>query len=313
MQGASAAASRKETMSRPSDLMIHIPQEKEVVAKLVAWGTAHPLVRAMMLTSSRTRPDGPVDLLSDYDLILAVSDVRPFAFDTAWVSAYDQPMVRWGDQSTMYDLVTYFRSVLYQNAVKIDYTIWPVEALDGITANPHLPDELDAGYRVLLDKDQRTTQWNLPSYRAYIPARPTGEEFEALVEEFWWVTTYVAKSLWRADLAFTKWVLDQDLKMEALRRMLEWSIEIEHDWSVKPGAHGRGLMRLLPAEIWSEFASTYVPLEREQTWEALDRLIALFRKVALEVGAALGYTYPQQVDDQVNAYLEAIRQTPPQQ
>src|SRR5437899_2317546 len=78
--------------------MMHIPQEKEVVDKLVAWGTAHPLVRAMILTSSRTRPDGPVDLLSDYDLILAVSDVGPFAFDNAWISEYGRPMVRWGDQ-----------------------------------------------------------------------------------------------------------------------------------------------------------------------------------------------------------------------
>jgi Streptomycin adenylyltransferase len=55
--------------------MIHIPQEKEVVDKLVAWGTAHPLIRAMILTSSRTRPDGSVDQFSDYDLILAVSEV----------------------------------------------------------------------------------------------------------------------------------------------------------------------------------------------------------------------------------------------
>jgi hypothetical protein len=31
----------------------------------------------MFLTSSRCRPDGPVDLLSD----LAVNDVGPFAFD----------------------------------------------------------------------------------------------------------------------------------------------------------------------------------------------------------------------------------------
>jgi len=66
--------------------MMHIPQEQEVVDKLVAWGTAHPLIRAMILTSSRTRPDGPVDPLSDYDLILAVSDVGPFAFDDAWIS-----------------------------------------------------------------------------------------------------------------------------------------------------------------------------------------------------------------------------------
>src|SRR6266568_9276708 len=79
--------------------MMQIPQEKEVVDRLVAWGTAHPLIRAMILTSSRTRPDGPVDLLSDYDLILAVSDVGPFAFDDAWISEYGRPMVRWGEEA----------------------------------------------------------------------------------------------------------------------------------------------------------------------------------------------------------------------
>lgn len=290
---------------------MHIPQEKEVVDGLVAWGTAHPLIRAMVLTSSRTRPDGPVDLLSDYDLILAVSDVGPFASGDAWIAEYGRPMVRWGDQGEMRDLATYFRSAIYQNYVKIDYSIWPVELLSRIAASTSLPDQLDVGYRVLLDKDQRTAGWKPPSYQAHIPARPTEAEYQALVEEFWWVTTYVAKSLWRDELVFAKWVLDQDLKLEAMRRMLEWRIEINWNWSVKPGVYGRGLKQLLPPDIWGEFAGTYVSLDVQETWAALDRVITLFRQVASEVGNALGYPYPQQVDDQVSAYLAAIREMPP--
>ncbi len=135
-------------------------------------------------------------------------------------------------------------------------------------------------------------------------------EYQALVEEFWWGTTYVAKSLWRDDLVFAKWVLDQDLKLETMRRMLEWRIEVDHNWSVKPGVQGRGLKQLLPPNIWSEFAGTYVSLDVEATWAALYRVIALFRQVAADVGDALGYTYPQEVDDLVSAYLEAIRKMP---
>ena len=290
--------------------MIQIPQDKDVIDKLVAWGMAHQLIRAMILTSSRTRPDGPVDLLSDYDLILAVSDVGPFAFEDAWISDYDRPMVRWGDQDEMHGLTTYFRGVVYQNYVKIDYSIWPVELLDYIANSASLPDQLDVGYRVLLDKDQRTTGWKPPSYQAHIPTRPTEAEYQALVEEFWWSTTYVAKSLWRDDLVFAKWVLDQDLKLETMRRMLEWRIEIDHNWSVKPGVYGRGLKQLLPPNIWSEFAGTYVSLDVEETWGALHRVIALFRQVAADVGNALSFTYPHQADDLVSAYLEAIRKMP---
>ena len=282
---------------------MQIPQEKDIVDKLVAWGTGHPLIRAMILISSRTRPDGPVDVLSDYDLILAVSDVLPFAFDDTWVCEYGRPMVRWGDQGEMHGLTTFFRGVVYQNYVKIDYSIWPVELLQRITASASLPDQLDVGYRVLLDKDQRTGGWKPPSYQAHIPIRPTEAEYHALVEEFWWGTTYVAKSLWRDDLVFAKWILDQDLKLETMRRMLEWRIEIDHNWSVKPGIHGRGLKHLLPSNIWTQFACTYVSLDVEETWAALNGVIALFRQIAHEVGNALGYPYPQQVDDQGSAYL----------
>ena len=213
----------------------------------------------------------------------------------------------------MHDLATYFRGVVYQNYVKIDYSIWPVELLEHIAAEALLLDQLDVGYRVLLDKDQRTAGWKQPSYQAHIPVRPTQAEYQALVEEFWWSTTYVAKSLWRNDLVFAKWVLDQDLKLEAMRRMLEWRIEIDHHWSVKPGIYGRGLKQLLPPDIWSKFASTYGSLDVEKIWAALDRVISLFRQVAPDVGNALGYTYPQQVDDQVSAYLEAIRELPSSQ
>lgn len=72
--------------------MLQITPEQDVVDQLVAWGMAHPLIRAMILTSSRARPDGPVDPLSDYDLILVVSDVGLFAFEDAWISVYDS---RW--------------------------------------------------------------------------------------------------------------------------------------------------------------------------------------------------------------------------
>jgi len=290
--------------------MMQIPQEKDVVDRLVRWGTAHPLIRAMILTSSRTRPNGPVDLLSDYDLILVVSEVESFAFDDAWVFDYGKPMVRWGDQGELHGLATYFRGVVYQDFVKIDYSIWPVEMLERVAGSARLPDQLDVGYRVLLDKDRRTAGWMRPSYQAHIPTRPTDAEYLALVEEFWWSTTYVARSLWRDDLVFARWSLDQDLKLETMRRMLEWRIEIDHDWAVKPGVYGRGFKQLLPANIWSEFAGTYVSLDVEETWTALGRVIALFRQVALDVGNALGYSYPQQVDDQVSAYLETIRKMP---
>jgi aminoglycoside 6-adenylyltransferase len=285
-----------------------LPTEAEVLARLTAWATDRPAIRAIILTSSRARPGGPVDLLSDYDIILAVTEVERFVREEAWLTEFGEPMARWGDESTRCDLTTYFRSIIYTDGVKIDFTLWPDVLLERVAEQPALPEELDEGYRVLLDKDGRTAAWKPPTHQAYIPAKPTAAEYQAIVEEFWWTATYVAKSLWRDELVFARWVLDEDIKNGELRRLLEWRLEIDHAWSIRPGVNGRGLKRLLSPDIWAELASTYVGPEIEANWAALFRTTALFRRVAREVADALGFIYPQQMDDQVSAHLDAIRQ-----
>jgi aminoglycoside 6-adenylyltransferase len=285
-------------------------QEAEVLGRLVVWGEAQPSVLAMILTSTRARPDGAVDVLSDFDLILVVADPERFAEDRAWESDYGEPMVRWGDQSEVYGLTTYFRGLVYKDGTKIDYTIWPDALLERISEEPVLPDMLDVGYRVLLDKDGRASRWEPPTYRAHIPAKPTETEYRDLVEEFWWSMTYAAKSLWRDELVFNRFILEQDIRAGTLRTMLDWRIEIDHDWSLKPGWFGRGLKQLLPAQTWSELESTYVGPDSEESWDALFRLAVLFGRVAREVGELLGYDYPQTVDDQVTAYLKGVRKLP---
>jgi aminoglycoside 6-adenylyltransferase len=161
-----------------------------------------------------------------------------------------------------------------------------------------------------LDKDARASRWQPPTYRAHIPAKPTKAQYDALVDEFWWDAMHVAKSLWRGDVVFAKFLLDCDTKFVALRRFLEWRIEIDHDWSLMPGAYGRGVERLLPADIWSELTSTYVGADIEDNWNALFRTIALFRRVATEVGAALGHAYPQGADGAMTAHLDGVRKLP---
>jgi aminoglycoside 6-adenylyltransferase len=287
------------------------PDETEVLEWLVAWGKADASVRAMILTSSRARPDGGTDALSDYDVIVAVRDASAFAANTAWASEFGKPLVRWDDESELYGETTYFRGVIYSGGAKIDYTVWPDALLERVSAEPGLPDDLDVGYRVLLDKDGKTSRWLPPTYRAHIPARPTEAQYAALVEEFWWDTTYVAKSLWRGETFFAKFMLDYETKNVALRRLLEWRIELDHDWSLRPGAYGRGLERLVPAPVWAELASTYVGTEVDENWAALLRAAALFRRVATEVGDALSYRYPQEVDDGARAYLERVRELRP--
>ena len=283
----------------------------EVLAPLVAWAEAEPAVRAMILTSTRARPDGPVDELSDYDVIVLVDDVPVFVGRKAWLDARPGALARWGDENERFGQGTVFRGVVYDDGIKIDWSIWPDTLLALIAAAPELPDQLDVGYRVLLDKDGGTAGWAPATHRAHIPRPPTAEEYRAIVEEFWWSTTYVAKSLWRGEVVHAKFALDTDAKLGALRPMLEWLVELDRDWAWKPGAYGRGLERALPDDLRQELEATYVGAGVDENWQALFRTVALFRRVARDVGETLGFDYPQDVDDGVTAHLERVRALEP--
>lgn len=285
-----------------------------VLERLVAWGRERDDIRAMFLTSSRARPDGPVDDLSDYDVVVAADDPEPYATDDAWHEELGRPLARWGDEDAVDGHRTVFRGVVYDDGTKIDFTIWPRALLAHVASLDDLPAELDAGYLVLFDEDGATARWRSPTYRAYVPERPSADSYRALVEEFWWDVSYVAKSLWRGELLFARsWVLGYDMQLVALGRMLEWHIEIAHDWSLPLGVYGRQLDRYLTPALYEELRTALAGPTIEETWEAVERTCGMFRRIANEVGDALGFAYPSHVDERMSAHLREIRARPPRE
>ncbi len=65
----------------------------------------------------------------------------------------------------------------YADGLKIDFTLWPVTFFRRIATADALPAELDAGYRVLLDKDGLAAGLRPPTGAAYIPSPPTLDEY----------------------------------------------------------------------------------------------------------------------------------------
>jgi aminoglycoside 6-adenylyltransferase len=291
-------------------MLSSLPTEEEVLARLLAWAGQQPGVRAMLLTSSRARLRPGVDALSDYDVILMVGAPEAFVQTEGWHLAYGQPLLTWGDQSAHLGHSTWFRGVIYDDYVKIDYTFWPVALAQALSASGELLPELDAGYRVLLDKDGLTMAWPPATYQAFRPKRPTAAEYQALVEEFWFEASYVAKSLWRGELVFARWVLDNDMKTTTLRRLLEWRIALDHGWDQRPGVLGRGLKQRLPPDLWRALAETYVGPAPADNWRALFATADLFRRVAVEVGQAFSYQYPEPLDAKMRSFLAEIQTWP---
>ena len=286
------------------------PHDAETLQRLVDWGTARDAVRAMLLTSTRAVPNGKTDALSDYDVILVVRDVRPFADHRDWLKDFGEVLVAYWDPVALDPETgadTSGNVVQYADGLKIDFSLWPVEALERLVAASALPTELDAGYRVLLDKDGVTGQLRPPTYRGYIPARPDEATYLTLVNDFLVGAPYVAKCLLRDEILPAKWCLDYDMRYVYLLPMLEWRVECDHGWSVPVGINGKGLKARLSPATWAELEGTYAGAGVADNWEALFRMIALFRRAGREVAAHLGFAYPEELDRRVTSFVRGMR------
>jgi aminoglycoside 6-adenylyltransferase len=288
--------------------MTNTIQEDRIIWQLLDWARRQEAVRVMLLTSTRTSPNACVDLFSDYDVILAVTDIHPLFADRAWLEDFGRVLVVYRDPIRLMHGVEKFAYITqYEDGLKIDFTLWPVEMVPQVVAAPQLSDDLDVGYNILMDKDDLTAGLQAPTYRAHIPSPPSQEEYETRIEVFFHEATYVAKHLWRGDLMAAKYNLDYAMKLVKLRQMLEWRMEIDHDWSVKPGAYGKGLERYLAPETVQELESTYVGAGEEENWDVLFKTIELYRRVAIEVGQHLGYNYPHELDRRAVDYLRKVQ------
>lgn len=279
-------------------------------ATIVRWAEGRDEIRAVLLTSTRAIPHVATDVLSDYDVVLVARDVRPFYADRRWLQHFGDVLVAYWDPIHLdpdYGIERFGNVIQFASGLKIDFTLWPVAMMERVAAAPSLPDEFDAGYRVLLDKDGLAARLSPPSHKAFIPARPTAQAFETFVEEFFSDAPYVAKFLWRDELLPAKWCLDYDMKHVYLRPLLEWRVQCDHGWSMPMRNMGKGLKKRLPPDIWARLERCYAGASIAENWQALFETMSLFRRVGGEVAAHLGYAYPLALDERVVTYVQQIR------
>ncbi len=278
--------------------------EPEILNLLKRWAVRRANVRTVILTSSRADPQRQPDVLSDYDVELFVRQVRPFIEDDAWVSDFGEIMVRWPltpRPTFSDDWIT--QLVLYRDGTRIDFQI--------TTLPPGASENLDHGFRILVDKDGAADHLPPPTGSRYVIQPPTAEAFEARLNAFWWDIVYVAKALRREELNYAKYMLDGAIRFDKLQPLLEWYIGLHHNWSVNPGSYGRWFHKYLDQDLWQSYQRTFAGAEWESNWRALFATIDLARRLGHTLAHALGYAYPGETDRQVTAYIEWIRDTNP--
>lgn len=269
--------------------------EREVLDQVLNFAAADARIRAVLLNGSRVNPAHPPDLLSDYDVLLSVSDPDSFARDESWMRRFGDVLLIQRPKNPPPQRAWL---IVFADGVRIDFTLSPLDRLEQDA-------RADTLTRLLLDKDGRCPALPPPDESSHFVRRPTQQEFAGVCNEFWWVLIYAAKGLWRAQLPYAKHSFDVIVRQEMMK-LLTWYASSLHDWQLNPGAMGKHLPAALPAALWQEYASTFAGAQLEENWSALFRAASLVDTVGETLAERLGYRYDRDESRNAQALLRAI-------
>ena len=208
----------------------------DILGKTVKWAESEDLIRAVILVGSYAEKR-LTDELSDYDLSIFCTDPTPFIESDKWLKDIAPVWVSIPEQFTFLERTIPTHLVIFEGGTKVDFAFYPVDILATLS---DLPDELNMGYKVLIDKSRHTIGLPTPTFEGYKETRPDEKEFHDLIKEFWFEAYHVAKYLKREDLWSVQFRLG-GIHHHTLIKMICWNESAKNDWNITTNSFGKRL------------------------------------------------------------------------
>lgn len=263
-------------------------------------------IRLVEMNGSRANPAVTKDLFQDYDIVYYVENLNYFLNDHSWVDYFGERIImQMPDQMGISPADKPRRSfsylMLFEDGNRIDLTLTPIELIHESLENQDFR-------KILLDKDNKTANKTLSNENPYIVGKPNVKEFLDCLNEFWWVSTYIAKALWREELTLAKFIMEGPVR-DMLITMLNWEVGVRSNFTVSTGKGGKDLIKYIDSELWGKLVDTYPNGNYENIWKSLFTMSYLFNEVSFNVAKELNFEVPEYVD-KVLLYLKHVEKLP---
>jgi aminoglycoside 6-adenylyltransferase len=285
-------------------------------------------IRAVLLNGSRANPKARTDKYQDFDIVYIVSHIETFLYDHSWIDIFGERIIlQMPDEMTIgikdeksvggaksvagvftdhnHPVVGVFTDhnrgfhylMLFKDKIRIDLTLFPVEKLETFKKSSLTI--------LLLDKDNLFKNLPPPSDEDYLIQPPSEKEFNDCCNEFWWVSTYVAKGLARNEIIYALEMLEIHVRPMFLK-IIEWYIGIEKSFSVSFGMHGKFMKDHISPELYEKILSTYPGGNTENIWSCLFLMTKLFSDLADKISTTLELSYNIVEELNVMEYLKEV-------
>jgi len=275
--------------------------EAEIKKLIIDVATNDNRVRAVLMNGSRVNPNITPDKYQDFDIVFIVNNIRDFINDHSWVNVFGEIII----QQLPDEMVIGAKSadrfawlMILEDENRIDLTLYPADKV----TNNYWPDSLSI---CLLDKDNRFGSLPPPNDSGYFIKQPSAKEFSDTCNEFWWVSTYVAKGLLRNEITYAKEMFEIVVR-PMIMKIIEWKIGADNRFSVSFGKSGRFMKDYVSADYYKRVLQTYSDSDIENNCRALFNATELFKQTSNEVAAKLNFQIDKKEQENTMRFLQQL-------
>lgn len=262
-------------------------------------------IRAVLLNGSKANPSVKSDRLQDYDLFFLVDKLESFTADHSWIHIFGEKIIvqlpdnmNFVCENCKKERIGFSYLMLFEDKNRIDLTLFPVQKFK----SDFKPDSLTI---IWLDKDLLFPETITPSDADYHIRKPAYSEFLEICNEFWWVSTYVAKGLLRKEIFYAKEMLETIVR-PMFMRMIHWKVGVENNFGISTGTASKHLKKYLTYELYNKILLTYSNHEIEENWKAFFLMTELFIETTEFVAGNLGFEVNKEEEQNTSGYLKEL-------
>ncbi len=263
--------------------------EEEMFNLILDFAKMNNSIKAVLLNGSRANPNTKKDKFMDFDIVYVVDRTEPFIKNEDFISYFGEILIMQEPDNPNLFVPE------YPNEEKYTYLMQFTDGnrIDLTFAVPKFAEKIckeDSQTVVLIDKNNIFSEISSPSDKSYHIKRPSENEFLACCNEFWWLSIYIAKGLWRNQVVYAIEIFNQDVHPEFMK-MMRLFVGINNEFNVSIGKYDKYFKELLPSEVYDKVLKTYPTANIENIWTSLKMMCNLFDKFSNKVSIALGFKY----------------------
>ena len=272
--------------------------EKEMLDLILNIAKQDKNIKAVCMNGSRVNEKNKPDIHQDFDIVYIVENLEDIIADLEWINQFGNRIItQFPEAQDLYPSELEERYpilMLFDDYNRIDLILLSKNKLSEYLVEDKL-------IKILLDKDNLLPKNNSVSEASYWISKPYQKLFDECINEFYWVSTYVMKGIWRNELLYS--IDHLNICRRMLLLMLAWDKGYKFDFQVNFGKSFKYLPNYLGSNKNSELTSTYPHLNTNEIKEALYKMTEMFDYAAVMVSKKCKLNYDTENYAEVKKYI----------